>query len=102
MMHPIEVARMKLTSPMRRYSNVQREGLGILHNLERFHNYCLTCEVKRVTDHKPSVAVMRNDVAACHNECSRSCYVYISIRYEFYTSQPTTLQNQLVIQAQSQ
>ena len=46
------------------YSNIEREVLGILHGLEKFHHYCFTCEVSVITDHKPMVAIFKKNVAS--------------------------------------
>ena len=34
-----------LTSAEQRYSNIDREALGILHGLEKFHHYCFAREL---------------------------------------------------------
>ena len=38
------------------------EALGILHGLEKFHNYCFAREVYIITDHKPLVTILSKDV----------------------------------------
>ena len=38
-------------------SNIEREALGILHGLKKFHHYCFAREVLIITDHKPLVAI---------------------------------------------
>ena len=38
-----------LSNAERRYSNIERHVLGILHRLETFHHYCLAREVGIVT-----------------------------------------------------
>ena len=40
----------------------EREALGILHALNRFHHYCFAKEVCVLTDHKPSVDIVSKDV----------------------------------------
>ena len=45
------------------YINIERETLRILHGLEQFYHYCFACEVHVITDHKPLVAIMGNEVA---------------------------------------
>ena len=42
-----------LTGTEHRYSNTEREALGILHGLEKFHHYCFAKEVHVITDPKP-------------------------------------------------
>ena len=43
------------------YSNIKKEALSILHSLETFHQYCLTCEVSAITDQKPLVSIFKKD-----------------------------------------
>ena len=62
-LRPIAFASKSLTSSERSYSNTEREALGILHDLEKFHHYCFAREVSIITDHKPIVAVFKKDVA---------------------------------------
>ena len=52
---PIMFAIKNLTSTEWRYINIEREVLGILHGLEKFHHYCFGREVSIITDHKPLV-----------------------------------------------
>ena len=61
-LQPIAFASKSLTSTEHRYSNLEREALGILHHLEKFHHYCFTRDVTVITDHKPLVAIFKNDV----------------------------------------
>ena len=60
---PISFASKSLTGAERRYSNIKREALGILHRLEKFHHYCFSREVLVITDHKPLVSIFKKDVA---------------------------------------
>ena len=39
-LHPIAFASKSLMDAECRYSNIEREALGILHGLEKFHHYC--------------------------------------------------------------
>ena len=52
-----------LTSAEHRYSNIERDMLGILHGLEKNHHYCFTREIGIITDHKPMVAIFKKDIA---------------------------------------
>ena len=49
----IKFASKSLSSAEKRYSNIEREAIGILHGLKKFHHYCFTTEVSMITDHKP-------------------------------------------------
>ena len=68
---PIAFASKSLTGAEHRYSNIEREALGILHGLEKFHHYCFGREVIVITDHKPLVAIFKKDVATLsqHIQC---------------------------------
>ena len=56
-LHPIVFVSKSLTGAECRSSNIEREALGILHGLEKFHHYCFAREVLVITDHKPLVAM---------------------------------------------
>ena len=62
-LRPITFARKSLSSAERRYGNIEKEALGILHGLEKFHHYCFVREVSKITDHKLLVAIFKKDVA---------------------------------------
>ena len=42
-----------LTSAEERYSNIERELLGVVFTMERLHNYVFDEPVRVQTDHKP-------------------------------------------------
>ena len=58
-LHPLHFASKSLIGAECRYSNIERDALGILHGLERFHHYCFAGEVLIITDHKPLVAIFK-------------------------------------------
>ena len=60
---PIAFGSKSLTSGEHIYSNVERETLGILHAVKKFHHYCFAWDVSVITDHKPLVAIFKKDVA---------------------------------------
>ena len=60
---PITFAIKSLTGAEWRYSNIEREALGIIHGLEKFHHYCFCREVLVITDHKPLVSMFKKEVA---------------------------------------
>ena len=62
-LRPIAFASKSLSIREKRYSNIEREALGILHGLEKFHHYCFAREVSIITDHKPLVAIFKKDIA---------------------------------------
>ena len=59
----IEVASKSLSGAERRYSNIEREALAILHRLDKFHHYCFVRDVSIITDHKPLVAIFKKEKA---------------------------------------
>ena len=65
---PIAFASKSLTGTEPKYSNIDKEALGILHDLEKFHHYCFGREVIVITDHKPLVAIFKKDVATLVTE----------------------------------
>ena len=62
-LRPIAFTCKSLSSAERRYSNNEREALGILHGLEKFCDNCFAREVSIITDHKPLAAIFKKDVA---------------------------------------
>ena len=46
-----------------RYSNIEKELLGILHRLEDFHHYSFAHEVNIITDHKSLVPIFKKDIS---------------------------------------
>ena len=58
-LRPIAFVSKSLSSTELRYSNIEREALGILHRMEKFHHYCFARMVSIVTDHKLLVAILK-------------------------------------------
>ena len=51
------------TSAEWRYSNIEREAMGILHGLKKFHHYCFAREVGIIINCRPLVAMLKKDIA---------------------------------------
>ena len=68
---PVAFASKALTDAEGRYSNIEREMLGILYGLEKFHHYVFGRPVKVQTDHKPLVAIMAKSLAAAPPRLAR-------------------------------
>ena len=51
-----------LISTETRYSNIEREALGILYSLEKFNSYCFIFEVSIITGHKPLLSIYKKSV----------------------------------------
>ena len=64
------------------HSNTEREALGILHGLEKFHHYCFTREVHIIINHKPLVSIFKKDVAILSQ-----CIQQILLKIHYYTIQ---------------
>ena len=45
------------------YSNIEKEVLGILHDLEKICHYYFACDVSMITHHKQLKAIFRKDMA---------------------------------------
>ena len=60
-LRPTILASKSLSSTEQRYSNVEREGLDILHGPEKCHHYCFVREVNIITDHKLLVTIFKNN-----------------------------------------
>ena len=65
-----------------RYSNIEHEVLGILHDLEKFYHYCFGREVLVITDHKPLVSMFKKDVATLSQ-----CMQHILLKIQQYRVQ---------------
>ena len=57
MLRFIAFASKRMSSAKRQYSNIEREALGILHELEIFNHFYIAREVSIITVHKPLVAI---------------------------------------------
>ena len=70
-LHPIAFASKSLTGAEHRYSNIEREALGILRGLEKFHHYCFPRDVLVITDHKSLVTIFKKDMVMLlqHIQC---------------------------------
>ena len=58
-LRPIAIVNKSLSSTEKRCSNIEREALGILYGLKKFHHYCFAREVSKITDYKSLVAVFK-------------------------------------------
>ena len=81
-LHPIPFSSKSLTDTECRYGDIEREALGILHGLKRFHHYCFRWEVHVKTDHKLLVAIFQKDV-----EMLSQCIQHILLKIHQYRIQ---------------
>ena len=68
---PIGSASKSLTSTETWYSNIEREDLGILHGLEKFHHYCFSHKVNVIPGHKLLVAIFNQDIISLSQRVQR-------------------------------
>ena len=59
---PVEYASKSLSDTETRYSNIEREMLGVLFGLERFHYYAYGRHVTVETDHKPLASIIQKNL----------------------------------------
>ena len=59
---PVAFASKALTETEYRYSNIEREMLGIVFGLERFHHYVFGRSVLVETDHKPLESIVQKNL----------------------------------------
>jgi len=59
---PVAFASKALTEAERRYSNIEREMLGIVFGLERFHHYVFGRQITIETDHKPLESISQKNL----------------------------------------
>ena len=61
---PVVYASRSLTTAEQNYSNIERELLGVVFAVERFHRYIYGYRVKVQTDHKPLESIWKKPIAA--------------------------------------
>ena len=61
---PVEYRSKPLAETEKRYSNIEREMLGIVHGLEKFHYYAYGRHVTVETDHKPLEAIFKKHLSS--------------------------------------
>ena len=83
---PIVFASKSITGAEQRYSNIEREALGILHGLAKFHQYCFGREVLVITYHKLLVSIFKKDVATLSQRIQCILLKYTSIGFKLYTN----------------
>ena len=62
---PVSYASKSLTDTESRYSNIEREMLGVVFALTRFHQYAYGRAVTVVTDHKPLESLNKRNINDC-------------------------------------
>ena len=85
-LHPIVFASKSLTGAEWRYSNIEREALGILHWLKKFCHYCFVRDVYVITDHKPLLTIFKKDVATLSHQIQQILLKLHQYKARFYTN----------------
>ncbi|MEE8207995.1 MAG: RNase H-like domain-containing protein, partial [Nitrosomonadaceae bacterium] len=62
--HPVVYASRALTEIEQRYSNIERELLGVVFGLERLHHYTCGYTVTVQTDHEPLTSIWKKSIAS--------------------------------------
>ena len=60
---PIVYASRTLTETEKRYSNIERELLGVVFGLERLHHYTFGSSITVETDHQPLTSIWKKTIA---------------------------------------
>ena len=68
---PVEYRSKLLTETEQHYSNIEREMLGIVHGLEKFHYYAYGRHVVIETDHKPLETIFKKNLASAPPRIAR-------------------------------
>ena len=68
---PVEYRSKLLTETEKRYSNIEREMLGIVHGLEKFHYYAYGRHVTVETDHKPLETIFKKHLSSAPPRITR-------------------------------
>lgn len=62
---PVYYASKSLTSAEARYSNIEREMLGVVYALTRFHQYTYGTPIVVVADHRPLESICKKNINDC-------------------------------------
>ena len=68
---PIAFASKALTKSQSNYSNIEREALGLVHGIQRYHTYLYGTRFTPFTDHKPPVDIWNKPLTAAPQRLQR-------------------------------
>ena len=77
---PAAWASMSLTETESKYCNIEREMLGIVFGLEKFHHYAYGRHVTIETDHKPQLINHQKTSNECSSETDENATSYTEVR----------------------
>ena len=79
---PVCYASKALTETEQRYSNIERQALGVIWGLERFHYFIYGKSCTIHTDHKPALeAIFKKKLSSCPPRLQR--FVLRALKYDF-------------------
>ena len=81
-LRPIAFTSKSLTGAEKGYSNIERETLGILYGLEKFHHYCFMRELSITTYHKLLVTIFKRRCSNFVTEATKNSAKNASIEDE--------------------
>ncbi|XP_048589536.1 uncharacterized protein K02A2.6-like [Nematostella vectensis] len=77
---PVCYASKALTETEQNYSNIEREALGVVWGLERFHYFIYGKQCKVNTDHKPLESIFKKKLTSCPARLQR--FVLRALKYD--------------------
>ena len=86
-MWPIAFASKSLTSAEAHCNKTERQVLGILYGLEKFHHFFFAYEVHMIISHQLLVAILKKTLQAYHIGFKEYYYRYTSTTSEYYRNQ---------------
>ena len=79
---PISYASKSLSDAEKRYSNIEREMLGVVYALTKFHQYTYGRRITVITDHKPLESLRKKNINDCPARLQR---MFLRIQAYDYT-----------------
>ena len=68
---PIVYASKTLTETQKRYSNIERELLGVVFGLERLHHYTFGSQITVETNHQPLTSIWKKTIAKSKSKTAK-------------------------------
>ena len=69
-----------ITNKKSHHSNIEREALGTLHGLKKFHHCCFAHKASVITDHKSLIAIFNKDVVSLIIQTPMSTSMHPSVQ----------------------
>ena len=84
---PVAYGSKTLTDAESRYVNIERELLGVVAGVEKFHTFCYGKSTHILSDHKPLSSIVKKDLVNAPSDSSNYYYDYRNIMLQFNTNQ---------------